>query len=825
MISVVLYGRNDSYGYNLHKRAAISLNSIAHVLCDDDEIVFVDYNSQPGFPSFLHAIHDTLTEKAKALSRAIVVPHAFHQKYYGDKTHLKALEPIARNIGIRRTNPKNDWILSTNTDIVMLLRGASNLQNLLTKISSAEVYCCAPRFEIPEGVWENFARDRPHETMRSLELLNKDLHLEQVVFGSQWNVYDAPGDFQLIRRKALFELRGFDEQMFKGWHCDSNLNKRLFLKYGPSLSLYPSVKAFHCDHTRELTPMHTSGSVKNDEVRFIDHVTDFIANSDSWGASCKNFREYKGSDFDGHVEIEEAKLALSTYRFRPNSIYYNNSFYAKTPFSVPTTLTFLFDSLVMRERDINIGWFGYDEAAQQKTFKYLERQGFVNLNVLDVNTNWRHMDVIIVNLEDITFPMKKRERLIQKVDEELDFLASQRPNLKHDDLPTYFFLNANHSQFEDYIRRNFVVATTPLLIKLLSGKPTVDLLKRRSVSSINLTVAYELDVFQGATFDEQQNKIQLIDEPWTYSFRINFTKIEAAGVQPITDLSSTTVSLFYESAYKNPICAFLVTRNGEQYQNEVELSNDKTSVKIEIKDRPENILGIMIRNSREPLKDGFIKIKNVQIDVKPNQDGYEIRPVDFTVTPMHGGAYDNEIIKLSDIPSENSANISLSEKDLTSLFEKNKTVSFSLVFEIEKLDPGELVVFPFSKAQKPLLPELSVSNAGRQFFNFYIEDLTLVNYLIIRQSSGDKPAGKLRILSVYAIANIKPISIHGKDEYAPQEMNTNFENLIKLFNVLRVIDILRMLLVSRRERFPRLYFFLKIIYRFWSKIKKDGTKS
>ena len=29
MISVVVYGRNDDYGYNLHKRAAISLNCIA----------------------------------------------------------------------------------------------------------------------------------------------------------------------------------------------------------------------------------------------------------------------------------------------------------------------------------------------------------------------------------------------------------------------------------------------------------------------------------------------------------------------------------------------------------------------------------------------------------------------------------------------------------------------------------------------------------------------------------------------------------------------------------------------------------------------------
>ena len=40
MISIVLYGRNDNYGYNLHKRAALSLNCMAEVLTDpDDEIL------------------------------------------------------------------------------------------------------------------------------------------------------------------------------------------------------------------------------------------------------------------------------------------------------------------------------------------------------------------------------------------------------------------------------------------------------------------------------------------------------------------------------------------------------------------------------------------------------------------------------------------------------------------------------------------------------------------------------------------------------------------------------------------------------------------
>jgi hypothetical protein len=66
MISVVLYGRNDSHGYNLAKRAAISINCIAEVLRDpDDEILFVDCNTSNDLPTFPEAIYDTLTPHAK----------------------------------------------------------------------------------------------------------------------------------------------------------------------------------------------------------------------------------------------------------------------------------------------------------------------------------------------------------------------------------------------------------------------------------------------------------------------------------------------------------------------------------------------------------------------------------------------------------------------------------------------------------------------------------------------------------------------------------------------------------------------------------------
>ena len=70
MISLIIYGRNDSYGYNLQKRAAISFNCFAEILSDpDDEIIFVDCNTPNDLPTFAEAIYDILTPRAKALLR------------------------------------------------------------------------------------------------------------------------------------------------------------------------------------------------------------------------------------------------------------------------------------------------------------------------------------------------------------------------------------------------------------------------------------------------------------------------------------------------------------------------------------------------------------------------------------------------------------------------------------------------------------------------------------------------------------------------------------------------------------------------------------
>src|SRR5712671_250871 len=120
MISLVLYGRNDSYGYNLHKRAALSLNCMAEVLTSStDEILFVDYNTPDDYPTFPEAIQDTLTELAKQMLRIFRVRPSVHARF-AHRSKLVALEPIARNVAVRRSNSANRWVLSTNTDMIFV---------------------------------------------------------------------------------------------------------------------------------------------------------------------------------------------------------------------------------------------------------------------------------------------------------------------------------------------------------------------------------------------------------------------------------------------------------------------------------------------------------------------------------------------------------------------------------------------------------------------------------------------------------------------------------------------------------------------------------
>jgi len=297
VLSLIVYGRNDAHGYNLHKRAALSLNALAHMLShSDDEIIFVDYNTPDELPTFPETIADTLTHDALDRIRVVRVRPSFHAKF-GDNTSLVALEPQSRNIGVRRANPHNRWILSTNTDMVFVPQGiGETLSTVCAALSDG--YYHLPRFELPEGFWERASRSDPVGVISTLREQGRRYHLNEIVYGGFDNLYEGPGDFQLFLRDDLFAVCGFDERMILGWHVDTNIARRMRLLRGSVNTVFPHLSGYHCGHTRQATRLHAANRTENSLNTFAREVVSptWTEDSNAWGAPSQEFEEFHLSE-------------------------------------------------------------------------------------------------------------------------------------------------------------------------------------------------------------------------------------------------------------------------------------------------------------------------------------------------------------------------------------------------------------------------------------------------------------------------------------------------------------------------------------------------
>lgn len=356
MISVIVYGRNDSHGYNLHKRAALSLNAMAELLdAPGDEIIFTDYNTPDDFPTFPEAILDTLTPRARRLMRVLRVRPAHHARF-AKRTHLHVLEPIARNVALRRANPDNRWVLSTNSDMIFTTPDGRSLSAIVAGL--ADGFYHLPRFEIPEALWETLDRADPQGTMAQVAAWAKTFHLDHVVTLDLPSVrFDAPGDFQLMLREDLMRIQGFDERMLLGWHVDSNIGQRLSMLRGPTGSLETALSGYHCDHTRQVTPTHRSGAPENDWRVYVATLRDPVAPDQAqiWGLA--------------HEAIEEIPLdrpyayvaalagAIGPPMTSRTGIEYAGGSEDRIGYEAAHVLPFLADALASLPRGQVLGWF------------------------------------------------------------------------------------------------------------------------------------------------------------------------------------------------------------------------------------------------------------------------------------------------------------------------------------------------------------------------------------------------------------------------------------------------------------------------------------
>lgn len=384
MISVVLYGRNDSYGYNLHKRAAVSLNCIAEVLThEEDEILFVDYNTPNDFPTFPEAIQDTLTPRARRLLRILRVRPKHHIRFR-EHTHLPALEPVARNVAVRRSNPSNRWVLSTNTDMIFVPRTSRSLSDVAAELVDGLYHL--PRFEIPESLWESLDRTDPVMTLSTIATWGWDFHLNEIVHETEPSVrFDGPGDFQLMLRADLFKIGGFNEEMLLGWHVDSNIAKRLHLIHHEVRDLIPEFFGYHCDHTRQATSAHRPDSVENDLAKYRDQVqSPYLPEQVDWGLAHEAIEELS-ADRTSTVYLRSLSAAIDSRMSTPTDFIVE---YDRISYEASHVLPFLADTFVNYPPDTNLAWFGSRRDLLIQFAKAWTAMGFERPILVAIGAEW-----------------------------------------------------------------------------------------------------------------------------------------------------------------------------------------------------------------------------------------------------------------------------------------------------------------------------------------------------------------------------------------------------------------------------------------------------
>ncbi len=351
MLSVVLIGRNDNHGYNLSKRVAQSINSIAQGLTSTDEIIFVDWNSPLGYPPMPISIHDDLSELAKKLLKIVVVSPAIHKQFAGQSNKM-VLEPLARNVGIRRVSEDSRWILNTNTDILVLSPTQLSLREVAEKYDQSPTV--AFRYEIPEFMWESFDRRDSSNIQDSLQKWHKIKFLEKnlgitIDEPSELTLPDGVGDFQLATKDLWNSLTGFAEDMLKGWHVDSRaaiqMNK---MSSGLQFIDPEELSIFHQNHMRTSTIYHNSDEANDESLIFQSYQNDA-----GWGLSDFDLPtfcidEYKNKVYSG---IDLSYELLKPERTRPEEDLVKIQ--RRLDYSLQHSAAFIMDEIqLLQEKDI-----------------------------------------------------------------------------------------------------------------------------------------------------------------------------------------------------------------------------------------------------------------------------------------------------------------------------------------------------------------------------------------------------------------------------------------------------------------------------------------
>lgn len=277
-IGAVVISRNDNYGGDLINKFRFTLTSLINHL---DQVYYVDWNS-PDKP-LIDEVRDKIPHTGKLYS-IVIDPLTASVLTKHNPDVQNCVEVLARNIGIRRLN--TDWIISTNSDIMILDRESIE-RNL---INENTFHCVARRnMDFPEIY--KFEPDSPGlKGFITASIRRYGQYGSGSPLGprDRWSLISCPGDFQLAHCNLWYTIKGFDEDLLLRGYTDSNVQRKADY-YGYQLALVRDIPIFHFNHYpgSGSTGGNTAGW-NSDECLFNYQGT---RNPDNWGFADLDFDE------------------------------------------------------------------------------------------------------------------------------------------------------------------------------------------------------------------------------------------------------------------------------------------------------------------------------------------------------------------------------------------------------------------------------------------------------------------------------------------------------------------------------------------------------
>jgi hypothetical protein len=501
MISIITYGRNDDRGYGMAKRVAIGLNVLAlQVDSGSGEILFVDYNTPDHLPTLPELIWDSLTRQTRRRLRVLRVRPTNHARF-AHKTPLPVIESVARNTALRRSNPANRWILSTNTDAMIVSRGVDTLIAAAESLEPGQYGL--PRFELPERAWEGFVRTDPHGCLALADEWAREARLREIVRGVPDVAFDNPGDFQLIPRADLIALGGFEEEMLLAWHVDHNIAKRLAVRLGSIRSLEDRFELFHLGHARNVVATHGSDRAENDVNLFVERIDrpEALHSTNSWGLRDEEIEEIRLEVAPGEIVRAACRAVMPPLEKPPVTLYTPESF-DNIGYDAGRAAAHLLDLLSTYHRQTVVAYAGLRRDTFKLVLRGLAALGFrrrvlipasvanqlgaeqlAEVQIADDPAALATADVMVFEFGHIwdeeseqgRAPEEDRANIDVVSLERIATLAEQAEALEHrrlalgTDPRLFVFINLVHSRYERRLSGLFATSASPFSTRLRYG--------------------------------------------------------------------------------------------------------------------------------------------------------------------------------------------------------------------------------------------------------------------------------------------------------------------------------------------------------------------